>query len=101
MYELMHEARTPEHEIAERYDVPTFEDYKFDSSLASDFTAIQKLAFTVVYFIHCTGEKQRYIIINRQMALDLLEETGDVPKEFEGIPLAFNETGLFRISSLA
>jgi len=107
----MHEARTPEHEIAEKYDVLTFEEYKAfkhqqdDKTITAckvkNWTPIQELAFTVVYFIHCAGEKQRYLIINRQWALDCLEEHGDVPKEFEGIPLVFDETGLFKISSLA
>jgi hypothetical protein len=111
MYELMHEADTPENRIAEKYDVPTFDQYKTSKSAQENklvslskeqnWTPMQELAFTLVYAIHCGGDKPRYIIINRQAAMNLLNQLGDVPKEIEDVPLAFNETGLFKYSWLA
>lgn len=121
-YELLHEATGHEEDLAAKYDVPTFDEYKVWCqehvrplvkdwiagkgpqppliSERQDWTAIQELAFTVVYFIHCGGHPPRALIINRKFALKLLEEEGKVPKEFEGIPLAFDEKALPQISSL-
>lgn len=100
-YELLHEATGQEDDIAAKYDVPTFDDYKLDPSCVRELTEYQRLAFTLVYFIHCAGEMPRTIIINRAKAIDLLEELGEVPKEIEGVPLSFDEKMIFRQACLA
>lgn len=121
-YELLHESHGVEEELAMKYDVPTFDEYKAwcqehvrplvhdyiynngpqppTMSKAQNWSAVQRLAFTVVYFIHCAGHPQRVLIINREFALRLLEEEGEIPTEFEGIPLAFDEKALPQIASL-
>lgn len=57
-YKLLHEADTPEQQIAAKYDVPTFDDYKLGGrETVRDLTEFQDLVFTLVYAIHCGGDK--------------------------------------------
>lgn len=95
-YELLHESHGVEEELAMKYDAPTFDDYKADSSCTDGLSELQKLVHTLLYAIHVGGDKPRCIIINRAKALDLLEELGEIPKEIEGVPLVFDEKALPR-----
>lgn len=100
-YELLHESHGVEEEIAARWDVPTFDDYKLNPSSTSGLTSKQQLAFTVVYAVRVAGDLPRALIINRAMAVKLLEEYNEIPKAIEGVPLAFDEKALFKITWLA
>lgn len=122
-YDLLHEAKTPEHEIAEKYNIATYEEYgafckNRDPEVMHNWvhnggpapprmaevegwSAIQRLAFSIVYWIHIAGEKQRGLIINREFAERLLEEEGEIPKEIEGVSIVFDpEEELFKIKHL-
>jgi len=100
-YLLLHEADGQEEQIAKKYEVPTFEDYKLNPSCVSNLSELQDLVFTVVYAVHCGGNLPRFLIINRSKALKLLEELGEIPQKVADVPLLFDENSLPEVSWLA
>lgn len=123
MYELLHEADGVEEEIANKYNVPTYDEYyawcqdnirplvhnylynngpkPTAMSVKQNWSCIQKLAFTIISAINSGGQPPRAMIINRKFATRLLEEEGEIPKTIENVPLAFKEKGLFEVTYLA
>lgn len=99
-YDLLHEASTPDEEIAQRHGVHTFDQYKVDPSVTNSYTPLQQVAFTLCYAIHVGGDMPRCLIINRKMALRFVEAGQEIPKRLEGIPLAFDEHMLFQTAWL-
>lgn len=116
----LHEAKIPTDDLSQKYDVPTYADYKawahtegriqHKAFLAGetsrlvpfsqpDWTPRQRLAFSLICTLAITGgEKPRYIVINADLALSFATVNDKVPLEFEGIPLVFDRHGLPSIS---
>ncbi len=112
-FDLLHEHSGPVDELAEKYGVPTYNEYKAWSrqhvsvqnpvamSQAQSWTPIQRLAFALVYRLHCFGEKPRYFILNHKFVLELYHHlNGEMISEFEGVPLTHDEHQLPNIASL-
>lgn len=120
-YKLLHETAGVEEDLAAKYDVPTYDEYKAwchehvrplvhnwlynngpkpPAYPSKDWTLEQEFAYTIIDFYHCSGWMPRAIIINRECALRMLKKYKEIPKEFEGVPFVFNEKALADIAVL-
>lgn len=88
--------------LAEKYNVPTYEDYKrlgYDNF--PDLNPIQRLAFTYIYFLHCIKSHPRMFILNHDFVKELyVFQDGKMPSNFEGVPFAHDESQPFKITTL-
>lgn len=104
--ELMIDVKGPGEELCEKYNIPTYEEYKRKCKTSDDIlwklqqlSPKKQLIKTVAWCMSIHGQPPRYLVINIEGARKLLEELGEIPAEIEGVPLTYNEDNIFPLGT--
>lgn len=105
-FESLHESAGLTDEIARKRNIETYEEFKRTVktqgyNALSLRSPLQRVVATLISAIEIAGDKPRYLIINRQMALDFVEAKQEIPSEVEGVPIAYSEDQIFGVCWLA
>lgn len=102
-YPLLHEHESPVDKLAREYDVETYQEMKdrLRSGLkAPSYTPFQRLIALYVSATSLAGKPPRALIVNKEMALELLQVHGEVPLQIEEVQIVFHPEGISKVAWL-
>lgn len=116
----LHEAPPPNQGLCEKYDVPSYDDYKAWARTEGrqnyeaykrgerrtigtypemqNASPLQKLAFSIVCCIAITNKKPSYLVLNSEIILEFVAQDIEVPYTFEEVPIVYDKSGIASIA---
>ena len=93
MYDLLNEIEDPAQVLCDKYDIPSWSEYKSGVYLkASEMTPLQHMARSYTYILSIMGDTPRYVVIGKPL-IELYVKLGEpIPEKFEEALITYDVT---------